>query len=190
RVLMMSTNNILSPANGKPIIVPTQDMVLGIYYMTRPREFAKGEGRVFASPDEVRAAYDHGEVDLQAKVVCRIEGVRKDTTVGRVLLSDIVPKKVGFDATTHVLHQKHLRDRLHGEKGTPLLAGRSRSLGYPRAARAGISIALRDMKIPPRKQEFLDYARKEVAEIENQYLEGLITDGERYNKVIDIWAEV
>src|SRR5262244_858843 len=196
RALMMSTNNILSPANGKPIIVPTQDMVLGIYYMTRPREFAKGEGRVFASPDEVRAAYDHGEVDLQAKVVCRIDGVRKDTTVGRVLLSDIVPKKVGFDAINKVLDKKQLGAlidtcyRLTGEKETVLLADRIRSLGYTNATRAGVSIALKDMKIPPRKQEFLDYARKEVAEIENQYLEGLITDGERYNKVIDIWAEV
>src|SRR6516164_1206874 len=196
RVLMMSTNNILSPANGKPIIVPTQDMVLGIYYMTRPREFAKGEGRVFASPEEVRAAYDHGEVELQAKVVCRIDGERKETTVGRVLLSDIVPKKVGFDAINKVLDKKQLGAlidtcyRLTGEKETVLLADRIRSLGYTHATRAGISIALKDMKIPPRKQEFLDYARKEVAEIENQYLEGLITDGERYNKVIDIWAEV
>ena len=196
RVLMMSTNNILSPANGKPIIVPTQDMVLGIYYMTRPREFAKGEGRVFASPEEVRAAYDHGEVELQAKIICRIDGVRKETTVGRVLLSDIVPKKVGFDAINKVLDKKALGAlidlcyRLTGEKETVLLADRIRSLGYTHATRAGISIALKDMKIPPRKQEFLDYARKEVAEIENQYLEGLITDGERYNKVIDIWAEV
>src|SRR5690242_5249766 len=196
RVLMMSTNNILSPANGKPIIVPTQDMVLGIYYMTRPREFAKGEGRIFASPEEVRAAYDHGEVELQAKVVCRIDGERKETTVGRVLLSDIVPKKVGFDAINKVLDKKQLGAlidtcyRLTGEKETVLLADRIRSLGYTHATRAGISIALKDMKIPPRKQEFLDYARKEVAEIENQYLEGLITDGERYNKVIDIWAEV
>ncbi|MGO9832352.1 MAG: DNA-directed RNA polymerase subunit beta', partial [Myxococcaceae bacterium] len=196
RVLMMSTNNILSPANGKPIIVPTQDMVLGIYYLTRPREFAKGEGRVFASPEEVRAAYDHGEVGLQAKVVCRIEGVRKQTTVGRVLFWDIVPRKVGFDAINKVLDKKQLGVlidtcyRLTGEKETVLLADRIRSLGYTHATRAGISIALKDMIIPPRKQEFLDYARKEVAEIENQYLEGLITDGERYNKVIDIWAEV
>src|SRR5205085_2748263 len=83
RVLMMSTNNILSPASGKPIIVPTQDMVLGIYYLTRPREFARGEGKIFSGPDEVRAAYDHSEVDLQAKIICRIDGVRKDTTVGR-----------------------------------------------------------------------------------------------------------
>jgi DNA-directed RNA polymerase subunit beta' len=196
RVLMMSTNNILSPANGKPIIVPTQDMVLGIYYMTRPREFARGEGRVFASPDEVRAAYDHGDVELQAKVTCRIDGVRKDTTVGRVLLYDIVPRAVGFDAINKVLGKKELGAlidntyRLTGEKETVLLADRVRSLGYTNATRAGISIALKDMIIPPKKAEFLEYARKEVAEIENQYGEGLITDGERYNKVIDIWAEV
>jgi len=196
RVLMMSTNNILSPANGKPIIVPTQDMVLGIYYMTRPREFARGEGHVFASPDEVRAAYDHGQVELQAKIVCRVEGARKETTVGRVLLWDIVPDKIGFDAINKVLDKKQLGNlidtcyRLTGEKETVLLADRIRTLGYAHATKAGISIALKDMVIPERKHEFLDYARKEVAEIENQYLEGLITDGERYNKVIDIWAEV
>jgi len=196
RVLMMSTNNILSPANGKPIIVPTQDMVLGIYYMTRPREFAPGEGRVFASPEEVRAAYDHGQVHLQAKVVCRIDGVRKETTVGRVMLYDIVPEKVGFDAINKVLDKKQLGNlidlcyRLTGEKETVLLADRIRSLGYTHATKAGISIALKDMIIPPKKHEFLDYAQTEVSEIENQYLEGLITDGERYNKVIDIWAEV
>ncbi|MFL5344815.1 MAG: DNA-directed RNA polymerase subunit beta', partial [Hyalangium sp.] len=196
RVLMMSTNNILSPAHGKPIIVPTQDMVLGIYYMTRAREFANGEGRVFSSPEEVRAAYDHGEVHLQAKVVCRIDGKRKETTVGRVLLWDIVPRKVGFDAINKVLDKKSLGSlidqcyRLTGEKETVLLADRIRSLGYTNATKAGISIALKDMVIPAKKQEFLDFARKEVAEIENQYLEGLITDGERYNKVIDIWAEI
>ncbi|HSP80382.1 MAG TPA: DNA-directed RNA polymerase subunit beta', partial [Myxococcaceae bacterium] len=196
RVLMMSTNNILSPANGKPIIVPTQDMVLGIYYMTRAREFAHGEGRVFSSPEEVRAAYDHGEVHLQAKIVCRIDGKRKETTVGRVLLWDIIPRKVGFDAINKVLDKKSLGGlidlcyRLTGEKETVLLADRIRSLGYTNATRAGISIALKDMIIPAKKQEFLDFARKEVAEIENQYLEGLITDGERYNKVIDIWAEI
>ncbi len=196
RVLMMSTNNILSPANGKPIIVPTQDMVLGIYYMTRPREFARGEGHVFSSPDEVRAAYDHGEVELQAKITCRIDGARKDTTVGRVLLWEIVPRRVGFDAINKVLDKKQLGNlidvcyRLTGEKETVLLADRIRTFGYTNATKAGISIALKDMIIPPKKQEFLDYARKEVAEIETQYQEGLITDGERYNKVIDIWAQV
>src|SRR5690348_2448822 len=193
RVLMMSTNNILSPANGKPIIVPTQDMVLGIYYMTRPREFAPGEGRIFASPEEVRAAYDHGEVHLQAKIVCRIDGVRKETTVGRVLLWEVAPRRVGFDAINKVLDKKQLGNlidyvyRTTGEKETVLLADRIRTFGYTNATKAGISISLKDMEIPQKKQEFLDYARKEVAEIENQYLEGLITDGERYNKVIDIW---
>ena len=195
RVLMMSTNNILSPASGKPIIVPTQDMVLGIYYMTRPREFAHGEGMVFASPAEARAAYDQGAVALQAKIKCRINGKRYDTTVGRTLLWDIVPKKMSFDDVNKVLDKKQLGNlidscyRLTGEKETVLLADRIRSFGYTNATRAGISIALKDMVIPPAKHTLIDSASKEVAEVENQYLEGLITVGERYNKVIDIWAQ-
>ncbi|MBE2249251.1 MAG: DNA-directed RNA polymerase subunit beta' [Myxococcus sp.] len=195
RVLMMSTNNILSPASGKPIIVPTQDMVLGIYYMTRPREFAHGEGMVFSSATETRAAYDQGAVALQAKVKCRINGKRYDTTVGRVLLYDIVPKRIGFDDVNKVLDKKQLGNlidtcyRLTGEKETVLLADRIRSFGYTNATRAGISIALKDMVIPPAKHTLIDAASKEVAEVENQYLEGLITVGERYNKVIDIWAQ-
>src|SRR5579871_1101563 len=196
RALMMSTNNILSPASGKPIIVPTQDMVLGLYYMTRERPLARGEGHVFASPDEVRAAYDHNEVDLQAKITCRIDAKRYETTVGRVLLWEVVPRRMGFESINKVLDKKQLGTlidfcyRLTGEKETVLLADRVRSLGYLHATKAGISIALKDMIIPPKKQEFLDTAKKEVAEIENQYLEGLITGGERYNKVIDVWAEV
>ncbi|MDX2011539.1 MAG: DNA-directed RNA polymerase subunit beta', partial [Myxococcaceae bacterium] len=195
RVLMMSTNNILSPASGKPIIVPTQDMVLGIYYMTRPREFAHGEGMVFASPEEARAAYDQGAVALQAKIKCRINGKRYDTTVGRTLLWDIVPKKMAFEDVNKVLDKKQLGNlidscyRLTGEKETVLLADRIRSFGYTNATRAGISIALKDMVIPPAKHTLIDAASKEVAEVENQYLEGLITVGERYNKVIDIWAQ-
>jgi DNA-directed RNA polymerase subunit beta' len=195
RVLMMSTNNILSPANGKPIIVPTQDMVLGIYYMTRPREFARGEGHVFASPDELRAAYDQGQVELQAKVKCRIEGKRYETTVGRVLLWEIVPRKVGFEAVNKVLDKKQLGNlidlcyRLTGEKETVLMADRIRTFGYTYATKAGISIALKDMIIPARKAELLAAAQKEVNEIENQYQEGLITHGERYNKIIDIWSQ-
>src|SRR5947199_2917494 len=206
RVLMMSTNNILSPAHGKPIIVPTQDIVLGLYYLTRERVLAHGEGRVFASPAEVRSAYDHHEVDLQAKVICRMdqfdaEGnstgrARVETTVGRVLLSDILPKKIAFSAINKVMDKKTLGNlidicyRTSGEKETVLLADRMRSFGYGYATKAGISIAIKDMVIPAKKQEFLERAQKEVAEIENQYLEGLITDGERYNKVIDIWAQV
>src|ERR687887_143264 len=106
RVLMMSTNNILSPASGRPIINPTQDIVLGLYYMTRARPFAKGEGHVFASPEEVRAAFDHGEVDLQAKVVCRIDGSRYETTVGRVLLWEVVPKRLGVESINKVMDKK------------------------------------------------------------------------------------
>src|SRR5438094_1790924 len=206
RVLMMSTNNILSPAHGKPIIVPTQDIVLGLYYLTRERVLAHGEGRVFASPAEVRSAYDHHEVDLQAKVICRMDQfdadgkgtgrARVETTVGRVLLSDVLPKKIPFSTINKVMDKKTLGNlidicyRLCGEKETVLLADRLRSLGYGYATKAGISIAIKDMVIPAKKQEMLEGAQKEVAEIENQYLEGLITDGERYNKVIDIWAQV
>ncbi len=196
RVLMMSTNNILSPANGKPIIVPTQDIVLGMYYLTRAREFAKGEGKVFSGPAEVRAAYDHGEVELQAKIVVRIDGVKKETTTGRVLLWDIVPRQIGFDAINKVMDKKQLGNlidlvyRSCGEKETVILADRVRSLGYANATRAGISISIKNMTIPQRKTDFLEGAQKEVQEIENQYLEGLITDGERYNQVIDIWADV
>ena len=196
RVLMMSTNNILSPAHGKPIIVPSQDIVLGIYYMTRERAFAKGEGKIFASPQEVRAAYDQGEVDLQARITVRLEGKRLETTVGRVLLFDIVPKRLPFESINKVMDKKQLQNlidltyRLCGEKETVLLADRVRSMGYGNATRAGISIALSNMHIPRKKQILLDRATAEVTDIENQYTEGLITKGERYNKVIDIWAQV
>src|SRR5690606_17328594 len=173
-----------------------QDMVLGLYYMTRARELAKGEGKVFSSPEEVRAAYDHGAVDLQAKIVCRIDGKRYETTVGRVLLSEIDPKTIPFDAYNKVLAKKELGQlidlcyRLNGEKETVLLADRLRTVGYNHATRAGISISLKDMEIPASKSKLLEEAQQQIKEIEEQYLEGLITDGERYNKVIDIWAKV
>ncbi len=196
RVLMMSTNNILSPAHGKPIIVPSQDIVLGIYYMTRERAFAKGEGKIFASPQEVRAAYDQGEIDLQAKITVRMDGQRVESTTGRVLLFDIVPKRLPFESINKVMDKKQLQNlidltyRLCGEKETVLLADRVRSMGYGNATKAGISIALSNMHIPRKKQVLLDRATGEVTDIENQYTEGLITKGERYNKVIDIWAQV
>ncbi len=196
RVLMMSTNNILSPANGRPIIVPSQDIVLGCYYMTRERAFAKGEGMRFASPDEVRAAYDHGEVDLQAAVEVKMSGVREKTTVGRVLLYDIIPAELPFSTINKVMDKKALGSlidlcyRRCGQKATVLLADHLRTLGYTYATKAGISISIKDMEIPEKKQHFVDYAQKQVQEVENQYSEGLITDGERYNKVIDIWSRV
>ncbi|MGZ5278158.1 MAG: DNA-directed RNA polymerase subunit beta', partial [Caldimonas sp.] len=216
RVLMMSTNNILSPAHGKPIIIPSQDIVLGLYYMTRERIFAKGEYKeltpaqlkkgerptgVFSSPDEVRMAFDHSEVDLQAKIKCRVvdfdgKRIMADTTVGRILLWDAAPEGIAFKYVNRTMGKKQLADlidacyRQGGQKKTVLLADKLRTLGYTYATMAGISICIDDMKIPDAKHRELSAATKEVSEIEEQYTEGLITDGERYNKVVDIWAQV
>lgn len=196
RILMMSTNNILSPANGKPIIVPTQDIVLGIYYMTRERPYVKGEGKIFANPDEVRAAYDANEVDLHARIKVRIDGELVDTTVGRVLLKEILPEEIPFKLINKVMKKGELANlidycyRFGGEKKTVLLCDRLKDLGYRYATLSGLSIAIDDMLIPPNKQKLLDEAQKEIEKVQDQYTEGLITDGERYNKVIDIWAQV
>ena len=196
RALMMSTNNILSPANGKPIIVPTQDIVLGLYYMTRDRPHAKGSGRLFSSPAEVRVAYDQGEVDLQAPITVRIGGERVETTVGRVLLYEIVPSMIPFKEINRVMKKKELANlidisfRLAGNKDTVILADRLKDMGFRHATKAGISISIKDMVIPPSKEQLLKQAHDDVREIEEQYKNGLITDGERYNKVVDIWAEV
>jgi DNA-directed RNA polymerase subunit beta' len=194
RVLMMSTNNILSPASGRPIIVPSQDIVLGCYYMTRSRPFAKGEGMIFSSPSEVRRAYDASEVGLHAAVKCRVDGKLHETTVGRVLMFEVVPKVVPFTSVNKVMGKKELTGlidrcyRLTGQKETVILADRLRTLGYTEATRSGISIAMHNMVIPKKKEAIVERCRKEVEEITNQYVEGLITDGERYNKVIDIWS--
>ena len=195
RVLMMSTNNILSPAHGKPIIVPSQDIVLGLYYMTRERPFGKGEGKLFSSPTEVHYAFDSGIVGLQTKVRCRIHKKIFETTVGRALLSEIVPEEIPFSAYNKVLGKKDLAElidlcyRLTGNKKTVLLADHLMQTGFREAMRAGISISVHDMLMPPEKNDLLEGAYQQVQEIENQYIEGLITDGERYNKVIDIWAQ-
>jgi len=195
RALMMSTNNILSPANGKPIIVPTQDIVLGLCYLTRERYGVKGEGKVFSSPEEVRVAYDSGEVHLQARIKVRIDGRRIDTTVGRILLREIVPREIPFEVINRVMDKKQLAAlidlcyRKAGDKKTVILADQLKNTGYRYATKAGISIAIGDMRIPARKGELLEKAYKDIQEIQRQYNEGLITDGERYNKVIDIWAQ-
>jgi len=226
RVLMMSTNNILSPASGKPIIVPTQDMVLGLYYMTRERPLARGEGKRFASPEEVRIAYDHGEVDLQARIQVRLPVVKQEhalylsaeegdqarpvaagngqgpevalveTTVGRVLLYEIVPPGLAFAEVNRTMKKRELGNlidlayRQSGNKATVIFADRLKDIGFEFATRAGISISIKDMKIPDQKPKLLEEAQKQVAEIQKQYNNGVITDGERYNKVVDIWAEV
>ncbi|MEW6774811.1 MAG: DNA-directed RNA polymerase subunit beta' [Bdellovibrionota bacterium] len=197
RVLMMSTNNILSPANGKPIIGPTQDIVLGAYYLTREQPGAKGEGRSFSSAEEVRMAFDAKAVDLHARVNVRIDGQRLSTTPGRILLREILPdpRKIPFNLINKVMDKKALSAlvdyafRALGDKDTVLLSDRLKNLGFEWAGRAGISIGIADMTIPAAKVKILDESRSKVQEIENQYIEGLITHGERYNKVVDIWAQ-
>ncbi len=196
RALMMSTNNILSPANGKPIIVPSQDIVLGLYYLTRERPNVKGAGKVLASPAEARIAYDQGEVALQARIRVRVDGEAYDSTVGRVLLYEIVPPQIPFSEVNHVMKKKELGNlidlsyRLAGNKATVIFADRLKDMGYSYATKAGASIALKDMVIPASKERLLKQAYGSVQEIDEQYNNGLITDGERYNKVVDIWAEV
>ncbi|MBW2153751.1 MAG: DNA-directed RNA polymerase subunit beta' [Deltaproteobacteria bacterium] len=294
RVLMLSSNNILSPANGSPTIVPTQDIVLGIYYMTREREKAKGSGRTFANPDEVRCAYDAGVVDLHAKITVRVGGEKKDTTVGRILLWEIIPKdnlmvmrhiqvseeetasrvleeikngadfsemvqtysqssdkanngvlgllrkdeflrifrvpetkadavfslkeweisevvsaedgyhifqvvekrpEIPFDIVNKVMDKSALRNlvdyayRNLGPKATVILSDRLKDIGYEYSTTGGLSISIDAMIIPERKWEILRKAEEQVAEISRQYSEGLITQGEKYNKVVDIWAK-
>ena len=194
RVLMMSTNNILSPANGKPIIIPTQDIVLGLYYLTREKRGVKGEGRVFSSFDELRVVFEFGEVHLQALVKVRVGGELVETTPGRMVLKEIVPDVIEFEEINKVMDKKRLADlidicyRRAGNKETVILSDKLKSLGYRYSTKAGISISIGDLQIPENKEELLEKAYDEVKEIHKQYNEGLITNGERYNKVIDIWA--
>jgi DNA-directed RNA polymerase subunit beta' len=195
RVLMMSTNNILSPANGGPVIIPTQDVVLGIYYMTRDKLMGRGEGKCFSSPDEVRIAYDHGAIELHAKIKVRIAGTLEDTTAGRVLLSELLPAKVPFSVVNKVMNKKELAwlidytYRHAGTKETVILADRLKDLGFEYATLAGISVCVNDMIIPVKKEEILGESEKEILEVEKQYTDGLITVGEKYNKVIDVWSK-
>ncbi|MEJ5299950.1 MAG: DNA-directed RNA polymerase subunit beta' [Thermodesulforhabdaceae bacterium] len=195
RVLMMSSNNILSPAHGDPIIVPTQDIVLGLYYMTREKPFTLGEGQLFYSPEEVRRAYDAGSVNLHARIQVRMNGKFVQTTVGRVLLSEILPPTLDFDLVNKVMTKKAIAKlidecyRKVGTKATVILADRLKDLGYAMATKSGISIAIKNMVIPKKKPEILKKAFEEVEEIERQYSEGLITEGEKYNKVVDTWAK-
>ena len=195
RVLMMSTNNILSPAHGKPIIVPSQDMVLGIYYMTRERPDAKGEGKIFSSPEEVEMAYSENWVDLHAAIKCRVNGEIFDTTVGRVLLYDVVPNELPFELVNQVMGKKKLANlidycyRETGNKSTVLLADQLRTLGFQIATRSGSSICIDDMLIPAKKAEIIEKSQASIEDILEHRREGLITDGERYNRVIDIWTD-
>jgi len=207
RSLMMSTNNILSPANGEPIIVPSQDVVLGLYFMTRDRINAKGEGMVFSDLAEVHRAYEARMVDLQAKVKVRLkEKIQNedgdlietrrivDTTVGRALLSEILPEGLPFDIINHAMGKRAISNlvdacyRRVGLKETVIFADQVMYMGFRFATRAGVSIGMNDMTIPKEKGPILASAEREVKEIQNQYASGLVTNGERYNKVVDIWS--
>jgi DNA-directed RNA polymerase subunit beta' len=207
RTLMMSSNNVLSPANGEPVIVPTQDVVLGLYYMTRDAVNAKGEGMAFSGVAEARRAYDTGAAALHARVKVRItESERnadgsletsvsiKETTVGRAILWDIVPVGLSFDLINQAMTKKSISRLVNacyrrlGLKDTVVFADQLMYLGFRQAAKAGVSIGVNDMVIPPEKINILAAAEAEVKEIENQYASGLVTNGERYNKVVDIWS--
>ena len=207
RALMMSSNNILSPANGEPIIVPTQDVVLGLYYMTRELISAKGEGMAFANVAEVHRAYDNRAVELHAKVKVRIrevaigkDGSRSeterltDTTVGRALLSEILPAGLPFSLMNAEMTKKVISRLINacyrrlGLKDTVVFADKLMYTGFNFATRAGISIGIDDMRIPAEKKAILESADRDVTEIQQQYQSGLVTAGERYNKVVDIWS--
>ncbi|PZQ09234.1 MAG: DNA-directed RNA polymerase subunit beta' [Rhodanobacter denitrificans] len=207
RALMLSSNNILSPANGEPIIVPTQDVVLGLYYMTRELTNAKGEGMVFANIAEVHRAYENRVVELHARIKVRLrqveiddEGNRSektalvDTTIGRALLAEILPEGLPFSLANVELTKKAISRLINscyrrlGLKDTVVFADKLMYTGFHYATRAGISIGIDDMKIPAEKKGILEEAEKEVTEIQEQYQSGLVTAGERYNKVIDIWS--
>lgn len=195
RVLAMSTNNILSPKDGTPIIVPTQDIVLGMYYMTRVRPFARGYGRVFSSKEEAQFAYHTGNLHLQAPIKVRIHGRLEETTVGRTFVHDVAPECLDYSDINKVLGKKALGKlidttyRKGTEKDTVLFADAIMRTGYQYATKAGISINVKDMIIPDEKQGILEEAYAEVSKITEEYNEGSITNGERYNKIVDVWAQ-
>ncbi len=207
RSLMMATNNILSPANGDPIIVPSQDVVLGLYFMTRERVNAKGEGMAFADIEEAKRAYDAGQADLQARVKVRIreveigeDGSRRekysivDSTVGRAIVFEIVPDGLPFSLVDQPMGKKAISNLINasyrrlGLKDTVVFADQLMYMGFRFATRAAVSFCANDMVVPEEKTEILARAEEEVKEIENQYISGLVTNGERYNKVVDIWS--
>ncbi|MBI4194972.1 MAG: DNA-directed RNA polymerase subunit beta', partial [Betaproteobacteria bacterium] len=207
RTLMLSSNNVLSPANGEPIIVPSQDIVLGLYYITREKVGARGEGSAFANVAEVTRAYDTGQVEVNARILVRIKETevdehcekrekitRYETTMGRALLSEILPVGLPFELINKPLKKKEISKLINasfrrcGLRETVIFADKLMYNGFSMATRAGLSIAVDDMLVPAQKNAIIAEAEKEVQEIEKQYTSGLVTQGERYNKVVDIWG--
>ncbi len=209
RTLMLASNNVLFPANGEPSIVPSQDVVLGLYYTTRERINGKGEGLIFADTGEVQRALDAGEVELTAKINVRLTEYTKDketgeltastklweTTAGRALLSEILPKGLPFSNINKALKKKEISKLINvsfrkcGLKETVVFADKLLQNGFRLATKSGISICIDDMLVPNEKHEIIEGAEKEVKDIEKQYVSGLVTSGERYNKVVDIWGK-
>ncbi|MDR1424889.1 MAG: DNA-directed RNA polymerase subunit beta', partial [Azoarcus sp.] len=207
RTLMLASNNVLSPANGEPIIVPSQDIVLGLYYASRVGINVPGEGMLFTDVSEVKRAYESGQISLHARITVRLKEVdlgpngeriekivRHDTTAGRAILSEILPAGLPFSVIDKPLKKKEISRLINasfrrcGLKATVIFADKLMQFGYHLATRAGISIAVKDMLVPARKKELISAAEAEVGEIERQYANGLVTQGERYNKVVDIWG--
>ena len=207
RTLMLASNNILSPANGDPIIVPSQDVVLGLYYTTRDHINSRGEGMYFVDVAEVKRAYESGQIDLHARITARIREsefaedgslvekiTRYETTAGRAILSEILPAGLPFSVLNKPLKKKEISKLINacfrrcGLKETVIFADKLLQSGFKYATRSGISICVDDMQVPTQKQNFMDAAESEVKEIERQYTSGLVTVGERYNKVVDIWG--
>jgi len=192
RILMLSSHNILSPSNGAPIVHPTQDQVLGCYYLTKSKNNDLGEGKIFSSTDEVIIAYNSKKIGLHAKIKVRINGEMVDTTTGRVIFNQIVPKEIGF--FNELLNKKRLIQivlqvfRTCGNVRTAEFLDDLKTLGFNYATRAGLSVSVGDVIIPKEKDEILAKALREVDNVQNQYYRGFITNGERYNKVIDIWT--
>jgi DNA-directed RNA polymerase subunit beta' len=208
RTLMLASNNLLSPASGEPIIVPSQDIVLGLYYMTRERINAKGEGMLFANIAELQGAWQQKLLDINARITVRVRErvfgddgqlidrqIRVTTVAGRAMLSEILPPGLAFEAVNRVMKKKEISKLINasfrtcGLKETVVFADKLMYTGFSMAAKAGISICMQDMLMPPQKADILGKAESEVKEIEAQYTSGLVTQGERYNKVVDIWGQ-
>ena len=196
KLLMMAHNNVLSPSNGRPIAVPSQDIVLGGYYMTKIRGGARGEGKVFSGTREVRMAYDHGELDLQARIMVQLKGKLEVTTTGRILLYEVTPQELPFSLVNQEMNKKSLSELIGvsfkevGREKTVALLDAVKEMGFKYATEAGLSISIDHMRIPKQKDPLVQKAGDEVLRVYKQYRDGLITNGERYNKVIDIWAHV
>jgi len=192
RILILSTNNIFSPANGRPIVVPSQDIVLGCYYLTKEAENLKGEGIIFSDKEEVITAYQDDAVTLHTKIKVRIDGKRIETTVGRILFNDLLPK--GFPFVNEVMSKSRISNiitqcyKLMGHEATIELLDKLKNMGFEESTLAGISISIDDLSIPSEKEKYIEDTRKEVAKVEDQHKKGIITDGERYNKIIDLWT--